>query len=282
MINISELNVYPVKSLQGISLQKAELSIRGLKYDRNWMVTDNNYNFITQRQLPAMVAIGTAFHENSLILTTEKISPIAINLAPVNSDIINTAVWKSHCEGMDEGDDVSKWLSEVLGKWNNTPMRLVRFANNFKRKVDSAYLKGEESHTAFADGFPYLITSEESLCALNMKLELNGAGRVPMNRFRPNIVIKGVQAFQENDFDALHAHSDTYSLGVRKPCQRCKITTVDQNTGHIKNPKEPQRTLLKMNAFTDLKGAYFGQNAILLKGEGEIVSVGDQLTAVKK
>lgn len=282
MINVSELNVFPVKSLQGISLQKAELTIRGLKYDRNWMITDNNYNFVTQRQLPALAGISAAFHEASLLLSAEKISPIAVNLQHFNSDLVDTVIWKSQCKGIDEGKNVSKWLTEVLGKWKDMPLRLVRFSQDFKRPVSPEYSKGVESYTAFADGFPYLVTSEESLSALNMKLEQNGADEVPMNRFRPNIVIKGAGPFEENDIDTLGPQSGHYSFGLRKPCQRCKITTIDQQSGLIENPKEPLSTLTEMNPFTDLKGAYFGQNAVLLKGEGEIVSLGDQLTAAKK
>ena len=282
MIEISEIKTYPVKSLQEISLQEAMITVRGLEFDRNWMITDSKYKFITQRQLPALAAIHVSLKEDILILEAKKISSFIINPPTDKSNFIDTVIWKDKCKGIDEGADISKWLTDVLGKWNGDQLKLVRFVKDFKRPVDPNYLKGEKAHTAFTDGFPFLITSEESLQLLNKKLVENNAKEIPMNRFRPNIVIKGEQPFAENDFDTLYAQSGEYSFGIRKPCQRCKTTIVDQKTGIVENPKKPLSTLIRMNPFPDLKGAFFGQNATLLNGDGELISVGDQLNFTKK
>ena len=170
MIEVSGLNVFPVKSFQGINLKIAELSRRGLKYDRQWMVTDFNYKFVTQRQIPLMASIKVSIKENFLILEHTSISPLYIAIGKKSRSFLKASIWGDNCFAYDEGDEVSKWLSEVLGKEKYKNLRLVRFADEYHRTVNKKHLKGEESHTTFSDGFPFLITSEESLDLLNQKL----------------------------------------------------------------------------------------------------------------
>jgi len=153
----------------------------------------------------------------------------------------------------------------------------VRFAQQHHRRVDPQYLRGEGSHTAFADGFPFLVTAEASLANLNEQLAASGAAAVPMDRFRPNIVLRGLAPFQEDTLEGLADRRGAYALALRKPCRRCAIITTDQASGRISDAKEPLRTLMRMNPRADMPGAFFGQNAILLGGEGARVSVGDQL-----
>ncbi len=277
MLEITELNIYPVKSLQGISLQKAELCVRGLKYDRNWMVVDSNYKFLTQRNLPQMATIKTSITQNSLVLEHESITPLELSINQKSSNQVLTKVWNDQCSAIDEGYKASKWLTEVLRNKNGKDLKLLKIDDSFKRIVDNKYLHGEISHTAFADGFPFLITLEESLNKLNDMLIQKGSQPVGMERFRSNIVIMGTEPLEENNFETLSDIASKYSFGIRKPCQRCVITTLDQKNSKIIEPKEPLRTLIQMNPFHDKHEAYFGQNATLLAGDREVMSVGDKL-----
>ncbi len=274
---ITELVIYPVKSMHGVSVRKAELTPRGLKYDRNWMVTDETGTFITQRSLPSLAVIRPALSERELILESPSGDSFSVTLHASKRNGVTAEVWGDPCKAFDEGDDVAGWLTDMTGGFKGKKLRLIRFDNRSQRDVDPTYLKGEESHTAFADGFPYLITSERSLNRVNERLIETGAEPVPMSRFRPNIVVNGPEAFLENRIDELYSGKGGYRFGLRKPCKRCKVTTVDQDTGMIREPREPLRTLTLMNTVPGLQGAYFGQNATLLSGENHMIRSGDML-----
>lgn len=279
MIEIAQLNVFPVKSLRGIALEHTRLDVRGLAFDRHWMVTDDSGRFVTQRELPAMATITVRLSPQALMLEHASASPLVVDLAPTSESRVEVVVWQDRCLATDEGDAASHWLTGVLGAWRGGPLRLVRFAEEHRRSVDARHLRGEQSHTAFADGFPFLVTSERSLDALNRRLVAQGLERVTMDRFRPNIVVRGLAAFEEDRLDRLQRADGAYDLGLRKPCSRCAITTTDQATGEIVNAREPLRTLMAMKTQPELPGAYFGQNASLLAGEGETIAVGDTLIA---
>lgn len=278
MVQIEKLNIYPVKSLQGISLQQAELTVRGFRYDRNWMITDQDGRFLTQREVPSFATIQVDLMDNGLRLTAKSGEQLDIPFDGKNREIREAEIWGDQCKAFDEGDLVSDWLTDFIGTVKGSRLRLVRIHDGFRRNVDPDHLKkGEDPHTAFADGYPYLITSVSSLNRLNNKLIESGADEVPMDRFRPNIVIGGTEPFAENRLEELASEDGSYRLGLRKPCKRCKVTTVDQKAGTISNPAEPLRTLTEMRTVPELHGAYFGQNAILLSAEGVKVRVGDQL-----
>lgn len=280
MNQIENLYIYPVKSLQGISLPKAELTVRGFRYDRNWMITDQNGHFLTQRKIPAFATLQVQVTEGGIRLTSGSGDPFDVLFDSKEKELRDTEIWSDHCKALDEGDEVSDWLTDTLGTVKGSRLRLVRIHDGYRRMVDPAHLRqGENPHTAFADGYPYLVTSVSSLNRLNEKLIEAGAEAVPMDRFRPNIVISGPEPFSENRIDELASADGHWRLGLRKPCKRCKVTTVDQTAGTISNPAEPLRTLTKMQTVPELHGAYFGQNAILLSGEGGMVRVGDRLTA---
>ncbi len=281
MMEITGLNIYPVKSLRGIRLEEAVVGVRGLAYDRCWMVTDSRHGFITQREMTAMATISVHLTDGCLVLSHPSVSPLEIDLRRKNAERINVTIWKDRLPAMDEGNEASQWLTEVLGSWNGQDLKLFRFSDESIRLVDASCLQGEDSHTAFADGFPFLVASEESLAFLNENLETNEASRITMDRFRPNIVIRGVEPFEEDAFDTLASIEGTYKFGIRKPCKRCPITTTDQATGDRTEPKEPLRTLAMMNTQPYLQGAFFGQNATLLSGDGERICTGDKLEASK-
>ena len=276
MIQITDLFIYPVKSLKGIGLDISKTGQRGLEFDREWMITDNSYHFISQREIELMTTIEAEIDVSSLILSSPQNRTLKV---PLNSKRINKVrvmVWDDSCDAYDEGDEASSWLTEALGTHKGSSLRLVRFDQKDKRLVPKKYLNGVHAESAFSDQFPYLITSWESLSKLNNGLLENNSKKVSMNRFRPNIVIKGLSDIEKMTSFNLTCEKGDYQFGLRKPCKRCKITTINQETGEVENPKEPLATLVKLKNSEESHGAFFGQNAILLSDYG-VLRVGDLL-----
>lgn len=279
-MRITELNLYPVKSLRAIPLDQATLGVRGLAYDRNWMVVDQVGRFVTQRQLPAMARVSVRLEDGRLMLEHPEAQPLAIALARRDQPRLTAYVWDDACQALDEGEEAANWLTQVLGDLRGSALRLVRFDDDHRRPVESRYLQGETAHTAFADGYPFLIASTASLDALNHELRQKGLVPLPMNRFRPNIVVEGSSPFAEDGWSGVACAGGRYRFGLRKPCQRCKITTINQASGTIEVPGEPLQSLIQMKTQPLRPGAYFGQNATLLDGAGQTIAVGDWLEAI--
>ena len=276
MIQITDLFIYPVKSLKGIALDNSQTGQRGLEFDREWMITDNAYNFISQREIELMTTIETKIDSSSLILSSPQNKPLKVPLESNRINKVKVMVWDDYCDAYDEGDEASSWLTEALGAHKGSSLRLVRFDQKDKRLVPKKYLNGVHAESAFSDQFPYLITSWESLSKLNNGLLENNSKKVSMNRFRPNIVIKGLSDIEKMTSFNLTCEKGDYQFGLRKPCKRCKITTINQETGEVENPKEPLATLVKLKNSEESHGAFFGQNAILLSDYG-VLRVGDLL-----
>ena len=276
MAQITDLYIYPVKSLKGIALKEAQTAQCGLEYDREWMITDQDYNFISQREIELMTTIETDIDSDSLILSSNNQKTLEIPLDSSRSNKVRAVVWDDLCDAFDEGDDASRWLTNVLGTFRGSALRLVRFDQKGERLVPKKYLHGVHAESAFSDQFPYLITSWESLSKLNTGLSENDSFEVSMNRFRPNIVLKGLPNVEMMTSSNLVCEKSGYQFGLRKPCKRCKITTIDQETGAIENPKEPLATLAKLKFSEETNGAFFGLNAILLS-EHAVLRVGDML-----
>ncbi len=279
-MQITQVAIYPVKSLGGIALDAAELGPRGLEWDRRWMVVDEAGRFVTQRQLPGMARIRVRLEDAALVLEHPEAVPLSVPLAPRERPRRQVEIFKDRCPGLDEGESAAGWLTEVLGRVRQQGLRLVRFPEAHRRVVEPDHLRdGERAHTGFADGYPLLVANQASLDALNAVLKGKGLDPVPMERFRPNLVVAANEAFAEDGWESLAAEGGRYRLGLRKPCKRCQIPTVDQRSGEIPRPGEPLQTLIEMQTQPQLKGGYFGQNAILLAGEGEMLRVGDRLSA---
>ena len=278
MAQITDLFIYPVKSLKGIALNESMTALRGLKYDREWMVTTSDYEFITQREIPLMSMIEVSIDPDALTLSSKNNTKFQVPLLLSSTTVIKSSVWGDICDAYDEGDDVSLWLTSVLGQYKGKSLRLVRFASQGLRPVPSKYLEGMEAQSAFSDQFPYLITSWESLEKLNKGLIKNGSQVAEMDRFRPNIVVKGIDNLEKKTSQNLLCQKSGYDFGLRKPCKRCKIITINQDDGKIDNPKEPLATLTSLRFSDEIKGAFFGQNAILLSNKNYILKVGDELS----
>ena len=282
MIQVTDIFIYPVKSLKGIPLKEAETGLRGFKYDREWMITDSDYQFLTQREIETMATITVSIARDFLLLKSSKGNKLKIDLSAKREESVQVSVWDDICDAFDEGDDASNWLTNELGFWQGKTLRLVRFCSDRKRPVPTKYLQGREAESAFSDQFPYLITTWDSLKKLNKGLRENGKQEVTMARFRPNIVVNDIVSIENQTSIDLISQDGNYEFGLRKPCKRCKITTINQDSGEIIDFKEPLLTLTSLNLSSENYGAFFGQNAILLSDKKCVVSVGDLLKTSTK
>jgi uncharacterized protein len=275
---IRALFVYPVKSCAAIALDGALLEAEGLKWDRHWMAVDENGCFVSQREYAAMARIVPEFVEGGVRLSmAEMASTLLLPFEPRGeARRVEATVWKDTFEALDEGDEAARWFSQAVG----VPLRLVRFAPDVTRVCSQKWTQGVEVPTQFADGFPLLVTSEASLADLNTRLAQKGAPAVPMSRFRPNIVVDGEGAFDEDFIETMTIDGDGVVLRFAKPCARCPITTIDQQTGlHDEAwPTEPLDTMAAFRADPRVGGGLtFGQNAVVVAGAGTRVAVGAEV-----
>jgi uncharacterized protein len=278
---IRALFVYPVKSCGTIALDRAQLETKGLMWDRHWMVVDATGRFVSQREYAAMARIVPAFVDGGVRLTMADMgAPLVLPFTPRGNEArVQVTVWKDSLEALDEGDEAAQWFSQALG----VNVRLVRFAQDVTRLASRKWTNDEDVPTQFADGFPLLVTSESSLADLNARLVAKGAPPLPMSRFRPNIVVDGIDAFDEDFIDTLsitgEAGGEEVVLRFAKPCARCPITTIDQLTGErdAQWPAEPLDTLAVFRADPRVDGGLtFGQNAMVVTGAGQRLVVGAQ------
>ncbi|HVL75435.1 MAG TPA: MOSC N-terminal beta barrel domain-containing protein [Noviherbaspirillum sp.] len=279
MPTISELTLYPIKSCAGISLREATLTEAGLMsehiYDREWMVVDAQGEFLSQREHPRMALIQPKIKSETLELRAPGMLRIEVPLGlpdPEDARVIDVRVWDDTVKAYDCDETTAAWFSSFLG----TPCRLVRFHADARRSVDSDWTGGIPATTMFSDGFPLLVISEASLADLNEKLAGQGRARLPMNRFRPNVVVNGIGAFEEDYVQALRAGDAV--LKPVKPCARCTIPSVDQATGE-RGP-DPVDVLQTYRANEKVGGGItFGMNAIVAAGEGSVLRVGQDIEA---
>ena len=238
---------YPIKSCRGTPLDVAVVGPRGIAADRQWMVVDPAGQFLTQRELPRLALIEPRLHNGLLEISAPDVAPLTVRVGETG-ERVDVVVWDYTCVGIDHGPEARAWFSHVL----DTPCRLVRIADDEVRRVDREY-GGPDDQVGFADGFPFLLTSRASLDELNRRLDVP----LPMNRFRPNIVIDAVTPFEEDGWKRIRI--DGIAFEVAKPCARCAITTVDQRTAE--QSKEPLRTLATFRHRAG-RGVMFGQNLI--------------------
>ena len=258
MLTISQLFIYPIKSLGGIALKTAKLTDRGFEYDRRWMLVDAGNCFLTQRELPAMALLQVALTKDSL-LVTHKLSDdkLEIPIEIKNGKPIKCEIWHDSCQLQLVSEEADNWFSKIL----EVKCRLVFMPDDEKRTVDTDYA-GDGELTSLSDGFPLLMIGQSSLDDLNSRMEVP----LPVDRFRPNIVFTGGEPYQEDEMK--HFQVNNIHLYGVKPCARCIIPTIDQNNAVKSN--EPLKTLAGYRMSGNK--VYFGQN-VIFKGGGTI-SVG--------
>ena len=260
-ISITQLFIYPVKSLAGIKLEKSEVDSMGLQYDRRWMIVSPEGRFITQRTVPKMALINTELNGTELTLTTADKEPHIVAPTTKDSEKMNVVVWKDSLLVSKVGSAADAWLSDALG----IECHLVYIEDDVIRQCDLDFSE-EGEHTGFADGFPILIISEESLTDLNQRLDSS----VDIRRFRPNIVINGAGAFAEDELKQFTI-GNLKMKGV-KICSRCPLTMVDPDLGE-RTSQEPIATLSTYRKWDG--NIFFGMNVI--HQQQGMINVGDKL-----
>ena len=268
-ITLSAINLYPVKSLGGISVRSARCTPRGLEYDRRFLVVDANRRFLTQREHPKMATVWTDIEDGSagpmLTLAAPDLDTVAVPLAPAPGPTSDVVIWRSTVAAHEVSPEANRFLSDYFG----SPCRLVYMPDSSERKINSAFAPNGEI-VSFADGYPFVLIAEESLADLNSRMKLP----LPMNRFRPNLVVKGCAPYADDAWKEIRIGTATFRHA--KPCARCQVTTTDQATGEVMGP-EPLATLVTYRDSTN--GALFGQNLI---GDGNgTVRVGDVVEVIR-
>lgn len=266
MLTVSQLYIFPIKSLAGIAVDEAFVTDRGFRHDRRWMLVDPQNRFMTQRKFPKMARLQPVLEENSLRIQSLEytIDDLIVPLALADTDTAEVSIWNATCAAKCVGKQADGWFSEVLG----ADCRLVYMPDDSRRPVDttSGYAP-EGKFTSFADAYPFLLMGEASLDDLNSRL----AQPVSILRFRPNIVFSGGTPYQEDAMEDFRINGVSFA-GLEN-CARCNVPTVDPATGEMTSDKEPLRTLTRYR-LQDRK-IVLGRN-VVHSGTG-VVRVGDEI-----
>ena len=290
-MQVSQLNIYPIKSLRGIALSEALVEKRGLRYDRRWMLTDRGGMFFTQREVPKMASIEVRLESGQLIVESESAGKLNIPFEPDRGSRQNVTVWQSEVQGLVYNGIVSEWFSDVLKR----SCQLVLMPDTSERHVSEKFDSGNDI-VSFADGYPLLLIGEGSLANLNERLhdlyrdeEYGEKLPLPMDRFRPNLVVKGSEPFEEDRWARIRVGEAIFR--VVKPCARCVMTTVDQVRGEF-DGKEPLRTMASFRMAKDVfpdtfeslgqtaNAVLFGEN-LIPENPGVSVHVGDPIEVLE-
>ena len=261
MLTLSEINIYPIKSLGGITLQSSEIEERGLKHDRRWILVDESNKFFTQRNFPEMALIKVAVDQDGLKLQhkTKTVEQLFVPFEFEHSKTGKVVIWNDTVTGEFYNTQIDSWFSEIIG----IKCHLVKMPNSTKRVIDRKYAKNKA--VSFADRFPFLIIGQASLDDLNSRIEVP----LPMNRFRTNFVFTGGKSFEEDNWKNFKI-GDVVFQAV-KPCARCVITTTDQETSD--RAHEPLLTLAKYRKIDNK--VMFGMN-LVCESTGQI-TVGSKI-----
>lgn len=277
MPTLSALTLYPIKSCAGLALQEATLTSAGLMteqiYDREWAVVDASGQCLTQREYPRMALIVPTLKATTLELTAPGMLRLEIPLGlpdPELAPTLTARLWDDSVLAYDCDELTATWFSQAIG----VPCRLARFHANAERAVSDKWTDGVPATTLFSDGYPILVIGQASLDDLNDKLRGAGRAALPMNRFRPNLVIGELDAFEED-------YAESFQLGDAllkpvKPCPRCPMPSIDQATGEF--GPDPLDILQSYRVKPEVEGGIcFGMNSILLTGDGQRVRLGQEI-----
>jgi uncharacterized protein YcbX len=267
-VTLAALHLYPVKSCAGITLDTHELDTTGLDLDRAWMVVDEQGDFLSQRELPRMALIRPTLRHNDLVLRAPGM--LALHLAlDVVEQPSRVRVWNDEVAAFDMGALAAQWCSDFLGR----TARLVRFDPDAQRVADPHWTGSLAAPVQFSDGFPLLVASTASLAELNRRLNVQKQAQVTMQRFRPNLVLDGLDAHGEDFIDEISFDDGAIRLRLVKPCSRCSIPDVDPDsaaTGHAVGD-----ALAAYRADARVGGALtFGMNTVIVEGAGRRLRTG--------
>lgn len=277
-VAITGLHAYPVKSCAGVALDEVLLIETGFEFDRAWMLVDTDGEFVSQRELPRMALVRPELRHSELVLRAPGMLPLHLALDTVEAPT-RVRVWDDVVAAYDMGALAAQWFSDFLRQ----ALRLVRFDPEHRRLSSRAWTGPHEAENAFSDGFPLLVISEASLAGLNDRLAARGAAPVTMARFRPNLVLSGLDAHGEDFLDeiAFDTPDGPVRLKLVKPCPRCPIPNVDPDTAEAGT--EPGDTLSAYRADARVGGALsFGMNAIVVEGLERSLRVGQTGRATLK
>ncbi len=270
---IAQLFIYPVKSCAGIELSVSDITACGLKRDREWMIVDQTGLFLTQRQIPHMVWITPLLTETALILSAPDQPTIEVPFA-TRGPARPVTVWRDTVMGDDMGDEVAAWLDAFLAV-PGKQFRLVRFSAESLRLSSPEWTQGMQAPNLFSDGFAVNVVTQSALDALNAQLADAGHQPVSIHRFRPNIVLEGLEAHTEDNLDTITVHtaSGVIELVLVKPCPRCPIPNIDPYTAS--SSPEVGLTLATYRSLPRMDDAIcFGMNAVVRAGAGRTLHTG--------
>jgi uncharacterized protein len=266
-VKVVDLFVYPVKSTRGIACSRVTVAPTGFEWDRQWMITDLEGRFLTQRSHPQMARIVPKVTAKALVLEAPGLPALRVPMAPgrdaaTSGERITVRIWKDACTAVDEGREANDWLTRAIGQ----PVRLVRVAPDMGRLANPAFAGPTAAPINFPDGYPVLVCNVASLDELNRRLPKP----IPMERFRPGIVLEGLPAWAEDRIDTLTVGRVT--LRLVKPCTRCSIPSLDHRTGE--RSTDPTPVLKQLRYSKVLRGVMFGENATIVAGVGAEVRRG--------
>ena len=275
-LKVAGLFCYPIKGCRSTSHAQADILPTGVRYDREWMVVDTRHSpakFLSQREFPVMATLAVEVSEDGGLLLSSGDNDMFAALPPADNTLLKVKVWNHEIVALNAGEGAAVWFAAKLGM-SAAHVRLVRFHPDMRRDCNRLHAGDSGAHTFFADGYPLLVTSVTSLADLNQRMGRDPRNAIPMNRFRPNVVIDGLPAWDED-------HIDTIVIGeaqlkLAKPCVRCEVTTTDQTNG-ARLSDEPLNTLGIFRNNPRLGGVTFGWNAVVIKA-GRI-SMTDRVTA---
>ena len=274
-LSLQSLHVYPIKSCAGVAPDEALMIETGLEFDRAWMVVDESASFVTQRELPRMALIQPKLGRSDMVLRAPGMLALHVSLDAVEL-ATRVQVWNDEVAAFDMGDLAAQWFSDFLG----ARLRLVRFDPEHRRLADRHWSGTIEAENAFSDGFPLLVVCAASLAEVNRRLGARGDAPVTMARFRPNLVLEGLEAHGEDHLDDITLDGEGGPIRIKlvKPCGRCSIPDVDPATAEPGHAVGDARAAYR--ADVRLNGALtFGMNAVIVEGFERRLRVGARGTA---
>ena len=277
---VSKLCIYPFKSTQGIELQQAQVKTQGFSGDREMMLVSGSGKFITQRQFPqlAKIQVKIVGQNVTLQLVDNSFPPITFNTI-ADGALLEVEIWGDRFFAIDQGDEVAQWFQQFLQLPSDKICRVVKKSDSHTRFMTKKYPNDEDIPLNFTDNSPVMLTATASLLELNQRIieiHQQHAQAVPMNRFRPNIVIETIEPFIEDSWRTIQIGEVRFQ--VAKPCTRCIMTTVDRDKGVKNSLKEPLKTLGTFRQLSE-KGVIFGVSTIP-QNEG-LISIGDRLQVIE-